>query len=66
MVGRLVSFWGGLISGAMLVSGRVPTMNPFEKGGMTICICIFLKASTIVEQDMGPIDQRKESVLHFW
>ena len=28
MVGRLLSYWGGLFSGAMLVSGRVKHMGP--------------------------------------
>ena len=28
MVGRLLSFWGGLFSGAMLVLGRVPFIFP--------------------------------------
>ncbi len=31
MVGILVSFWNGLVSGAMLVSGRVPALYFFAK-----------------------------------
>ena len=36
MVGSLVSFWDGLFSGLMLVSGRVfPFVKPFTDGQMT-------------------------------
>ena len=38
MVGILVSFWDGLFSGAMLVSGRVA---PIKDGGFSIAVLIF-------------------------
>ena len=37
MVGILVSFWEGLFSGAMLVSGRVPEKNHLDAKFWIFC-----------------------------
>ena len=41
MIGRLVSFWDGLVSGAMLVSGRVSTTSTSFRWILLVAVIFF-------------------------